>query len=218
MPAGNDTAYHDAFKSSVESQYGEYQNAEELVRAHQTGADPAVRRASLTQIDVEATDALRKKGLGDVEKKFKDVPDGWLLETFAVRGNAIVGVFVDEQGLYHKLVTGANDRYAEARLTPGEATDRAAAARDRRVALETARLRAEADERIAEARAEEEARIQKELEKIRKNADAELEKAQTAARKEQEKGSSKPSGSGSSGSGGSGSGSGGAGAGSEAKT
>lgn len=177
MPVGNDVQAHEAFRQSVESQYGTYQNAEDLIRSHQATIDPSLRRAGLSQIDGKATEKLREEGLDKVGKRFKDAPRDAELVDFAVRGNALVGVFLDANGTYHKAVTGANDRYTEAQEAGDQALLRARARADQRVAEETARLNAEVEERVAEARAEAEAKVSSELAKIREQAEKDVEKA-----------------------------------------
>lgn len=184
MPQGNDTAAHEAFKSSMESQYGPFANAEELIQTHAAGIDPSLRRTGLTQIDPQATEKLREEGLDKVAKKFKDAPQDAELVDFAVRGNALVGVFMDANGNYSKEVTGANDRFKpDAGVSGDSALLRAQARADARVRAETQRLQAEAEERIAEARAEENQRVAAEVAKIREQADADVAKAQDTGEK-----------------------------------
>lgn len=181
MPAGNDTEHAASFRMAVESQFGPYQNAEELIRSHQASIDPGLRRAGLSRVDEDATAELAKD-LKASAKKFKDAPAGSTLESVAVRGNAIVGVFATPDGNMVKRVTGANDKFGS-ELSPEDKAARAAALADSQVAQETARLRAEVESRVAEARAAAEEELAAELTKIREQADKDLEKAKTAAEK-----------------------------------
>lgn len=155
------------------AQYGIHPNAQALIDAHQASVDPAVTRASLTQIDPEAT-AEAEEDFEATAGKLELGDDDKLLAV-AVRGNALVGVVESADGSVRKVVGPWNDRYEAPTVSADVATRRATAERDARVAQETARLRSEADARIAEARAEEEARVAEEVAKIREQADADLE-------------------------------------------
>lgn len=155
------------------AQYGIHPNAQSLIDAHQASVDPAVTRASLTQIDPEAT----KEAEDDMDAaggKLELEDDDKLLAV-AVRGNALVGVVENAQGNVRKVVGPWNDRYEAPTLSADAVTRRATAERDSKVAQETARLRAEADAKIAEARAEQDARVAEEVAKIKEQADADLE-------------------------------------------
>lgn len=185
MPAGNDTEHAASFRMAVESQFGPYQNAEELIRSHQASIDPGLRRAGLSRVDEEATAKLTED-MAATAKKFKDAPAGSELESVAVRGNAIVGVFSTPDGSLVKRVMGANDKFGR-ELTPADKAARASAQADAQVAQETARLRADVEARVAEARAEAEEQLAAELEKIQEQAQKDVEKAQEAAAKEAEK-------------------------------
>jgi hypothetical protein len=176
MPSGNDTQEHEAFRSAVESQYGPYQNAEELIRSGQALQDRGLVRAGLTRPDAEATDEAnkdKKKTAG----KFKNAPKDATLESACVRGNALIGVFLTKSGDYVKVVTGANDSFESPTGTPEQEAERARAAADAEIAQEAARLRAETEDRIAKIRAEEEAKMASEIAKIQADAAKEVEKA-----------------------------------------
>jgi uncharacterized protein YegJ (DUF2314 family) len=167
MPRGNDSSVEAA---ALRSQYGIHANADEMIRGVRASVDPAVQKASLLAIDEEATADLDLK---TASSKF-DLEEGEELTSFVVRGNAIIGVIENEHGYTRKAVVGANSDYKAPKLTAADHRAAAAAKRDARIAAETARLRAEADERIEQAREEENARVAEELAKIRESADKEV--------------------------------------------
>lgn len=197
MPAGNDTEAHAAFKAAIESQYGAFQNAEDLIRTHQAGIDPAVRRAGMSRWNQEETEKLHEQGLDKVATKFDDVPEGAELQDFAVRGNTLIGVFELPTGVLVKRITGANDRWKrEKAIRPEEAAAHEAFMAEQRVRDEAAKLQAEADQKIAEVAAKENARVQEALAKIREDAAKQVEKAQTDAAKDAEPDTKKQGGGG----------------------
>jgi hypothetical protein len=139
-----------AFQSSIESQYGPYPNAEALIVAHQGSQDPALRRAMLTQVDPDATDDFEHE---DAEASF-ELDEGEKLLSYAVRGNALVGVVENENGDWRKAVTGANDQYEAPKLTAGEQAAKAQAEAQAELQREAARLRDEMELKVAELRVE----------------------------------------------------------------
>lgn len=173
-----DIAGNAAFAASIQGEFGSFQNAEDLILAHQGNQDPALRRAGLTQVDVEATDALKQ---ADAAKKF-DLADGERLDTYAVRGNALVGVLVnDETGSLRKAVVGANDDYKEPTLSPEQTAMRVQAERDQKLAAEAARLRADMEAELADHVADLQEDMQKQMDAMREKADKDLEKARKDA-------------------------------------
>lgn len=162
------------FGTEIRTSFGDFVNAEDLIRAHQANQDPALARAGLTQIDLDATDALdTKKASG----KF-DLGDGETLEAYAVRGNALVGVISDANGNLYKAVVGANADYKAPTLTPEQEASKAADDHARAIASEAARLRQEMNQALAEQRADLEAKMAEQIEKVKADADAALAKAQ----------------------------------------
>lgn len=180
-PRGNDVESAVA-EAAMRQQYGLHGNADDMIRSVRANQDPAVAKASLLGIDEPATAKLKEEGLASVAGRF-DLEDGEELLDFNVRGNAIVGIIENEHGITRKAVAGANDDYKTPKLTPEQEALKAQSAHDRHIQAETARLRAEADERIRQAEEEENLRVAKELQKIREGADKELAKAQADADK-----------------------------------
>ena len=138
-----------------QTQYGEFQNAEELIRAHSASQDPALRRALLAPVDLEATEEV-KGDLKAAAGKF-DLAEGEKVVDAAVRGNALVAVIDAGNGQLYKAVTGANDDYEAPAVTPAEAAATAQADADRKLQAEAAKLRQENELEIAEMRADLEA-------------------------------------------------------------
>jgi hypothetical protein len=180
MPRGNDTEHAKTFNKDTTAQYGVFPNADEMIRAHRASIDPAVTRASLLSLDEEAT-AEANEDLDALADKVDGLAEGDTIIGAAVRGNALVVVFVDEQGWTHKAVGGWTDKYEAPELTPAEVTLQAEAKRDALVRTETARLQAEADAQIAEAKAEADARVSEAVAQIAEDAQAEVTAAQEAA-------------------------------------
>lgn len=87
MARGNDA--ENAAKE-LRTQYGDAQNAEELIKARNATRDPDVARASLRPIDQGATDAL------DLEKL--KVGKGERIVAASVRGGVVIAVVEDEDG------------------------------------------------------------------------------------------------------------------------
>jgi hypothetical protein len=170
------------FAAGIQSQYGEFQNAEDLIRATQASADPALRRASLSPLDAEAT-AEAKEDLGAADF---ELAEGEKVIDVAVRGNALIGVIEDANGNWRKAVTGANEDYEPPALTPAEQAAAAQADFDRKLAVEAARLRQENEIQLAEMRADLEAQQAEALEKAKAELSKDLESAQEEAAKEAE--------------------------------
>jgi hypothetical protein len=184
MPRGNDPEAQKTFRSDTQAQYGIYPNADEMIRAHRAALDPAVTRASLVQIDEEATKEAQQDLAAAASKA--ELKDTDTVLGVAVRGNALSIVYVDQDGWTHKTVTGWTDQYESPELTPAEEAIRAEARRDAIVRAETTRLQAEADAQIAEAKAEADAKVAEEVAKIQEEAQAEVEAAHEAAAEEAE--------------------------------
>jgi hypothetical protein len=176
------------FAAGIQSQYGEFQNAEDMIRAHQSMADPALRRAQLTDVDEEATGDL---DLEDAEAMF-DLEEGEKLVDYRVRGNALVGVVESSNGRLDKVVTGANERYEPPALTPAEAAAKAQADHDVALAREAAKLRQEMELKIEEMRQDLQAENAEALAKLQEEKAAELESAQEEAAAEAEAAAPKP--------------------------
>jgi hypothetical protein len=157
------------FAAGIQSQYGEFQNAEELIRAHQP--DPALRRALLSPVDEEATADLDQE---DAEALF-ELQEGEKLVSYHVHGNALVGA-IDTNGRLSKVVTGANDNY-ESALTPEEAATKAQADYDVALQKEAAKLRQDMELKLAETQADLQAENAEAMEKIRSDAADALAKA-----------------------------------------
>jgi hypothetical protein len=166
-----DDAGNAQFAAGIQSQYGEFQNAEDLIRSHQP--DPALRRALLTAVDEEATADLEQE---DAEALF-DLEEGEKLASYAVHGNALVGVIESPNGALSKAVTGANEDYEEPALTPAEAATKAQAEHDQALAREAAKLRQEMELKLAEAQADLQAENAEAMESIRAEAQEALAKA-----------------------------------------
>jgi len=179
MPRGNDTEYAVDFDKKVMEQYGVHPNAQALIDAHRASRDPGVLRAGMTQMDPEAT-AEANDDLQATAAKFPDA-QGDLVST-AVRGNAIIGVFLDPlTGAYSKQVAPWSDSYKPPVISQEAAEERAAYLREEHIRVETEKLRVDADQKIAEARAAEEARISEELQRITEEADTKLQDAKQQA-------------------------------------
>jgi hypothetical protein len=170
------------FAAGITSQYGEFQNAEDLIRAQRTNVDPALNRASLSPIDVEATAEAKE----DIEAATADLElaEGEKVVDVAVRGNALIAVIEDARGGLSKAVTGANDKYEPPVLSPAEAATAAQADYDRKLAAEAARLRQENELQIAEMRADLEAQQAEAIEKVKADLQSDLEDAQAEAAEE----------------------------------
>jgi hypothetical protein len=91
MARGNDAA---AATADLQSQYGDAPNAEELITMHRQQQDPLLHRASLTNIDQGATNALDLSGL--------EVGEGETVVAAAVRGAYVIAVIEDARGNYVK--------------------------------------------------------------------------------------------------------------------
>jgi hypothetical protein len=170
------------FAAGIQTQYGEFQNAEGLIQAHKSGIDPALTRALLSPVDLEATTEANES-LKDTAGEF-DLEEGQTLVSAAVRGNALVGVVENEDGSLSKVVTGANEDYEPPKLTPVEAAAAAQADYDRKLAAEAARLRQENELQIAEMRADLEAQQAEAIEKVKADLQSDLEDAQAEAAEE----------------------------------
>jgi hypothetical protein len=175
-----DDAGNAQFAAGIQSQYGEFQNAEDLIRSHQP--DPALRRAQLTVVDEEATADLEQE---DAEAMF-DLQEGETLAGYAVHGNALVGVIELPNGSLTKAVTGANDKYEEPKLTAAEAATKAQADHDLALAREAAKLRAEMEDKLTEMRADLQAEHAEALESFKTEQAEQLASAQEEAAAEAE--------------------------------
>ena len=179
MPRGNDSEYAVDFDKRLMEQYGVHPNAQALIDAHRASRDPGVLRAGMTQINPEATDEANAD-LEATAGKFENATGD--LVNAAVRGNALIGVFLDPvTGEYSKAVAPWSDAYKPPVISQEAAEERAAYLREEHVRVETEKLRIEADDKIAEARAAEDARIAEALTQINEEADAKLAEAKASA-------------------------------------
>lgn len=102
------------------TQYGVHANAEDLIRAHVSSIDPAVRRVSAYPTNAAATATLDKSKI--------EIPEGGTLIDAAVHGSdprsmAILYVWERPDGRWAKGVQGYSDEYV---LVPETATEQAA--------------------------------------------------------------------------------------------
>ena len=176
-----DDAGNAQFAAGIQSQYGEFQNAEQLIVAHQGMADQALRRALLTPTDTEATAELDQEA---AEGKF-ELEEGQKLVDYAVHGNALVGV-IDTNGRYDKVVTAANDRYEEPALTPADQAARAQAEHDVAIQRESAKLRQEMELKLEEVKQDLQAEQAEAMAKFAEEQNKELESKQEDAAAEAE--------------------------------
>lgn len=175
MARGNDA---NAALADLYQQYGPFPNASELIRAHHASIDPAVQRLGNTPVDEDATLELKShKGWEREVAEKVGLPKGSTVLDASVRGNGLSVVYVDPLGATRKAAGAANDRYVEPTLTPYEAKVRAAAQHDSEVNIEVARLRAQAEARIAAAADEIDAQVSLAIEDIKAAAQARLERA-----------------------------------------
>lgn len=172
MPRGDDTQAHAEFDAAAVAQYGIHSNAQELIEAHRRSVNPAVQKASLLQVDEEAT-AEARDDLDDVASRF-DLDDDVKVLDVAVRGNALIAAVEHPNGFIEKLVTGWNDKYVAPKLTPEQEADQVKSASDAQVAREVARLRAEFDQRLAEAKDDLSAQLSEQFARLRDDAASEV--------------------------------------------
>ena len=175
-----DDAGNAQFAAGIQSQYGEFQNAEDLIRSHTP--DPALRRALLSPTDEEATADLEQE---DAEAMF-DLAEGETLVSYHVHGNALVGAIELPNGSLTKVVTGANDKYEEPKLTPAEAATKAQADHDLALAREASKLRAEMEDKLTEMRADLQAEHAEALESFKTEQAEQLQATQEEAAAEAE--------------------------------
>jgi hypothetical protein len=91
MARGNDAA---AASADFTTQYGDAPNAEELIAQHRAAQDPRLLRASLSNIDQGATNAVDLSSL--------EVGENESIVAAAVRGPYVVAVVEDARGNYIK--------------------------------------------------------------------------------------------------------------------
>lgn len=198
-PSGATIRPDTAAYAQFQGEFGIHGNAEDLIEAHRRAQNPALRAASLLQVNADATEEA-KGDLKGAAKKLGLSDDATLVDV-TVRGHALIGVVEYPNGVHGKVVGGWDDDYAPPAMTPAEASDAAAAERTAALDREIANLRADYAEQFADATAEHQQKMAEEIAKIRESAEKEIakvrEKAGGDAEKQQESssGSSRKSGS-----------------------
>lgn len=173
-----DTEGNDAFKQQILNAYGIMPNAESMILAHKAQMDPAVAHASLMERDEEATAEVRDD-LQAVADKL-ELEDGVVLDA-SVRGHALVALWQPANGAAVKVVGPYDDKYEGPTLTPQQQMDEADRQRERLLAEETSKLRAQAELRLAEHRREVDTWMAEQMQEIQEQARAAVEEAVAAA-------------------------------------
>lgn len=181
--------------AALQGEFGIHSDAESLIEAHRRAQNPALRAASLLQVDADATEEAKKDLKGSAKKLGLD--DDAVLTDVTVRGHALIGVVEFPNGAAHKVVGGWDDDYTEPRMTPAEAADAAAAQREAALDREVANLRQDFAEKFADLQNEHQTELSEAIAKIRESAEKEIakvrDKAETKAEKQQAAGSSSSS-------------------------
>lgn len=186
-----DTDARAQFNAAAYEQYGIHANAEEMIEAHRRSINPALQKASLIQVDAEATEEA-KSDLKAAGKKL-GLRDGQTLIDVTVRGNAVIGVVEEEDGYVHKAVAGWTDDWVPPVLTPDQAAAQAQADQESLIRHEVDKLKAEYQGDLNDAITDLTTNFNEQLAKIRADAAKEVEKAQAKAEREADRASSSSS-------------------------
>jgi hypothetical protein len=163
-----------AFQQNVMNQYGIHPNAEAMIRAHKAAIDPALTHANLIERNDDETAKVRED-LAGVAKKL-GLKGGTVLDA-AVRGHALIALWQPDNGPIRKVVGAYDEKYEPPKLSPAAQMERAEGERERVLAEETARLRAQAELRLAEHRREVDAWLADQMQQIAAAAEKAVEKA-----------------------------------------
>lgn len=174
MPRGNDGA---AAQADLASQFGQFDNAQDLIDANRASYPQALRAASMQPLNAEATKEL----LADTSKVESKLDDGESVAegdgAIAVRGNAVVVVVSDENGRLskrvfgHAEVGGPKNAKLDVEESEEERSNRERVQRRQGLRVAVAEATQQADEKAQEARESAEEKSQKDIEKARQKAE-----------------------------------------------
>lgn len=171
-------------RRELRTQYGDFPNAEELIRAHAASISPEVRRVSQIPVNEEAT---RELDLSTIE-----APEGTKVIDAVVRGNAISYVYEDASGQWLRGVQAYDESYAPPSEAEGEALMRRTAMGDVALRQKALDLRAEMQLEMKKLRQELGTKHAEEIAKLREEHAQEVEQLRSdiAQKSEEEQSSS----------------------------